>query len=1190
MKKFGRTWWGELWLNAFEGIDYSNRLPRGRSYAKPTRVLSMEIYGSDVSAEVQGRRPTPYDVDLSLKPLTTAQRQRLLDAIKDNPAAIGRLINGDLPPYIYELAKSNDIELLPTSWQSVEGFCSCPDWAVPCKHLAAVVYLLANEVDKDPFLIFRLHGMDLLDEIHALTGVAIQGEVFAPNPLKEQVAHNIQSTCTESSLRLLDLDLSVIPNLGDQILELLSKEPLFYGKDFHVVLEKQYKRTASWVTRFNLKSDDDPMQIRDFRGKSLVLQGSGAFSCVIDESGNKSHAKVDAWVDDLSRLRSLGVHAVNDRDAHAVFWYVLYRLAIWLLDRRAFVPQVLLFEANKAAIGWRAAMIDSSVTETLERLYECCPSELVLVEHRAGKQSRRRKLDQESQVGLALNALLTYFVRQAFGDKVGGNANEMIEQWFFTGSVFQFDWFGVADTPMMVQRWLNCLSLRDRKHQILLVVEEEDDSILKPDDPHVQEEDVSEIIETDVRIALDLKVQIEDTILSIAQVLTNDAVIANTANILSDLTFLASYFHDLERFLTSASENDTSRIEYGLEEFAPILLDSLPALELLGVKLVLPKSLHKLLRPKVNLSVSSASQSSAQSFLDLDKVMSFDWQIALGDIKISAEEFEQLVANVSGLVRIRDQYVLLDHDEVESIAKRIANLPTSLSSIELLKAHLTESLDDASIDIDASITKLLEGVTRSERLDIPKKLTAELREYQRSGFEWLANNARMGFGSILADDMGLGKTVQVITLLLHQKEQGELEKNGALVVVPTSLITNWRKELERFAKSLSVHTYYGPQRKMPKEPHDVVLASYGVVRSDIETLSKQRFRTLIVDEAQTIKNPTAQQTRAIKRVRADVRIALSGTPVENRLLDYWSIFDFAMRGYLGSKTAFVSKLAKPIEFRRDQTCLDRFRKLTGPFILRRLKTDKTIIKDLPDKFESDRFCTLTETQASLYQNTIDNLRESLEGAESQFERNGFLFKLITALKQICNAPSHFLHRAYAGVEESGKLALLVDILSEALDANEKVIIFTQYKQMGDLLAHCLKAEFGLEAPFLHGGLTRKQRDDKVEAFQNDSCVRAMILSLKAGGTGLNLTAANQVIHYDLWWNPAVETQATDRAFRIGQTKNVLVHRLLTENTFEERINKLLQSKRDLAELTVTDGELSISDLSNEQVQELVALG
>ena len=1149
----------------------------------------MEIDGTKVSARVQGRRRTPYKVALSLNPLKTTKRQRLLDAIKDNPHAIGKLINGDLPPYIYELAQSNDIELLPTSWQSVEGFCSCPDWAIPCKHLAAVVYLLSNEVDKDPFLIFRLHGMDLLDEIHALTGVAIQGEVFTPNPLKEQVAHNIQSTRDESSLRLLDLDLSVIPDLGDRILELLGKEPLFYGKDFHVVLEKQYKRTARWVAGFNLQSDDDPMQIRDFRGKSLVLDGGGTFACVIDESGDKSHATADAWIEDLSRLRSHGVHAVNDSDAYAVFWYVLYRLALWLLEQRAYIPQVLLFEPNEAAIGWRAATIDSSVTETLERLYECCPSRLVLVEHKVRKKLRPRRLDQKSQVDLALNALLTYFVRQAFGDKADVKANELIEQWFFTGSLFRFDWFGVADTPMMVQRWLNCLSLRDRTHQVLLIVQEEDDSILKPVDPDVQEEDVRGLIETDVRISLDLKVQIEDTIHSIAQVLTNEDIDANTANILSDLTFLASYFSDLERFLNSANENDAFRLEYGLEEFAPILLDSLPALELLGVKLVLPKSLNKLLRPKVNLRVSSSSQSSAQSFLELEQVMSFDWQIALGDTKLSAEEFKQLVANVSGLVRIRDQYVLLDHDEVASIAKRIANLPTSLSSLELLKAHLTESLDDASIDIDASIKKLFDEATRSERLDIPKKLTAELREYQQSGFEWLANNARLGFGSILADDMGLGKTVQVITLLLHQKEQGELEKNSALVVVPTSLITNWRKELERFANALSVHVYYGPQRKMPKEPHDVVLASYGVVRSDIETLSKQRFRTLIVDEAQNIKNPASKQTRAIKRIRADVRIALSGTPVENRLLDYWSIFDFTMRGYLGSKNAFVRKLATPIEFQRDQACLDLFRKLTGPFMLRRLKTDKTIIKDLPDKFESDRFCTLTDTQASLYQNTIDNLRESLEGVESQFERNGALFKLLTALKQICNAPSHFLHRAYAGSEESGKLALLVDILSEALDANEKVLIFTQYKQMGDLLVDCLKSEFGMETPFLHGQLSRKQRDDKVEAFQNDSRVRAMILSLKAGGTGLNLTAANQVIHYDLWWNPAVETQATDRAFRIGQTKNVLVHRLLTENTFEERINKMLQSKRGLAELTVTDGELSISDLSNEEIKELVAL-
>lgn len=1192
LKKFGRTWWGELWLNAFEGIDYSNRLPRGRSYAKPERVHSLEINGGKVSAEVQGRRRSPYKVAISLKPFNKTEKKRLLDAIKDNPHAIGKLLNGDLPSHIYQLAQRSKIELLPTAWRSVNGRCSCPDWAVPCKHLAAVVYLLSIEIDKNPFLIFELHGMDLLGEIQSLTGAITQSDAFYPNPFKEQEAVIKEPASEKSTLQLLELDLSVVRDLAERIFGLLTSEPLFYAKDFRSELQKQYKRTSRLVARFRGASDEDPMQIRDFRGKSLVLDEVGAFECVIDDHGNKSHATIDAWIDELACLRSTGAKSVNDGDAYAVFWYVLYRFAQVLLERNAYVPLVRVFSQKEATIGWQPASLDASVTETLERIYECCPSELVFIARQEKNSIHRRKPDQKSQVDIALSVLLSYGIRQAFGDKAAKNANELMQQWFFTGQLFRFEWFGVADTPIVVQRWLNCLSLRDREHQILLLVEEEEEADASLDYADMDDEEpaVRELITTQLQISLDLKIQIKDTLHTVAEIVSHEASIAGSAKILSDLTFLTSYLPDLEQFLRDADYSDDSKITYSLEEFAPVLLNSLPVLELLGVKLVLPKSLNKLLRPQLNLKVTKTAQGSARTFLDLQKVISFDWQIALGDVSVTPEEFRQLVSSVSGLVRIRDQYVLLNHDEVESIAKRIENLPPSLSSLELLKGHLTNELDDASIDIDRSIQKLLEESISSKQISIPKRLTADLRPYQRLGFEWLVHNARMGFGSILADDMGLGKTVQVIAFLLHQKEHQEIKNVDALVVLPTSLITNWRKELERFASSLTVHVYYGPQRKLPKKTYDVVLTSYGTLRSDVEILSKRKFRTFIVDEAQTIKNPTAQQTRAIKKIRADVRIALSGTPVENRLLDYWSIFDFTMRGYLGTKTAFQSKLATPIELERDQACLEKFRKLTAPFILRRLKTDKSIIKDLPEKIESDRFCTLTPDQASLYQNTIDSLEDSLADVESEFERSGYLFKLIMALKQICNAPSQFLHRAYSGSDESGKLALFVDILGEALEADEKVLVFSQFKQMGDLLVDCMKNEFGMETPFIHGQLSRKRRDENVEAFQNDSRVRAMILSLKAGGTGLNLTAASQVVHYDLWWNPAVETQATDRAYRIGQTKNVLVHRLLTENTFEERINEMLQSKRDLAEMTVTDGELSITDLSNDEIRELVALG
>ncbi|MEN0002565.1 MAG: DEAD/DEAH box helicase, partial [Bacteroidota bacterium] len=366
------------------------------------------------------------------------------------------------------------------------------------------------------------------------------------------------------------------------------------------------------------------------------------------------------------------------------------------------------------------------------------------------------------------------------------------------------------------------------------------------------------------------------------------------------------------------------------------------------------------------------------------------------------------------------------------------------------------------------------------------------------------------------------------------------------------------------------------------------ITTYGVVRSETSILQKQKWLAVVIDEAQNIKNPTTAQTKAVKKMKASVRIAMSGTPVENRLSEYWSIFDFSNKKYLGSLAKFKENFAKPIELERDQRQLERFRKITSPFILRRLKSDRSIIQDLPDKIEQDQFCELSPEQAALYQNVVDTTMKQVEEAEG-INRRGLILKLITALKQVCNHPAHFLKKGDVHTNLSGKTKLLIPLLRQTLDSGEKSLIFTQYQTMGNLLAQLLEAEFGIKPPFLHGGVSRKGRDAMVSDFQENRSTRIMLLSLKAGGTGLNLTAASNVIHYDLWWNPAVEAQATDRAYRIGQERNVLVHRFITQGTFEEKINKMLQSKKELANLTVSTGEKWIGELSNSELQSLIRL-
>lgn len=1180
--KFGRTWWGRLWLNSFIGIDFQNRIPRGRQYANPSRVPSLEIKRTTVTAPVQGRRRHPYRVKVSLPPFTKGERKRILRAVSSNPFVLGELLNGQLPQEIYKLAKKHYIDLLPKDWNSLNGTCSCPDWAVPCKHLAAVIYLLANEIDKNPFLIFRLHGMDLLAEVKKRSEVRDE-QLDQSGALEQPVSSDISLEPRQSPLPLLDLDLSAIPELGERLFTLLQERPLFHEKDFREILKSQYARTSLRVARLEPGLRDDAVDVRDYLGHTVYVDTFGTFVSSVDAAGEVIHKWQHDWIEDLFRLRTHGLQSVNEGDAHAVYWYVVFRVALKLLTQQAFVPRVVAYPSGESTIRWEAATIDGAITEILAQLYELCPVDMLRTE----QSKDHRSIEPKQQVDGILNLLLTHFISLAFHFAPQDDHEDAVQMWFFTGTRHKFEWFGTRDTPQVVQRWLNCLSFRDRQHRVLMFIQE-----LIPQGRHLVRHELAREglqISTDLLLGVTFKVERDMKVYSLAEIGAEATTIPDGPRILSDLAFLSTYFPDLSVLLQSSAGGGEDVRSYTFADFTPILLQVLPVLRLLGVHLILPKSLDLLLRPKLSVRVSRKSKQEVKSYLQLNDIVAFDWQVALGDTKVSQADFLRLVKSTRGLVQINGEYVFIDPDQADDLAARLDELPNSMSSMDILRAGLAEEFDEADVEVDDSFNELLSSIMQIDPVEIPQELCGTLRAYQRVGFQWLVKNATFGFGSLLADDMGLGKTIQVICFLLHQKTKGELKDSGALVVAPTSVLTNWRKEIERFAPSLNVKVYHGTAREATQLQSDVILTSYGVIRSDVDELKKNPFPTLVIDEAQNIKNPDAQQTKAVKQISAAFKIALSGTPVENRLLDYWSIFDFAMPRYLGSRNKFTNSFARPIELDRSQETLESFRKVTAPFILRRVKSDKSIISDLPDKIESNRFCSLTTEQAALYQKTVDDTMHKIDEAESKIKRNASVLNLMLRLKQICNSPSHFLKRDYTSTEESGKLSLFVDILGEALDADEKVLIFTQFAKMGEQLVTCVEAEFEFEPAFLHGGVSRKLRDKMIESFQNDSKSRAMVLSLKAGGTGVNLTAANQVVHYDLWWNPAVENQATDRAFRIGQTKNVLVHRLITENTFEERINEMIVEKKALAEMTVADGEISITEMSTEEIREIVEL-
>jgi len=603
-------------------------------------------------------------------------------------------------------------------------------------------------------------------------------------------------------------------------------------------------------------------------------------------------------------------------------------------------------------------------------------------------------------------------------------------------------------------------------------------------------------------------------------------------------------------------------------------------------------------------SSSTSSGASAASGFGLETLVDFTWQAALGGVELTADELEMLQKAAEakqGLVRIRGQWVEVGRAQLAAVLARVGRRGQATAA-EVLRAGLglgglglDEDVDDVEVvgvDADGWIGDLLDDAAtgRVEAVESPPGFEGDLRPYQQRGVGWLQFLGRLGLGACLADDMGLGKTAQLIGSLLVDEEGGP-----TLVVCPVSVLGNWQRELARFGPGLTVAAHHGGGRARSPgdfvdeaEAHDVVLTTYSLVHRDRDLLGEVAWGRVVLDEAQQIKNPGTKAARAIRGLAASRRVALTGTPVENHLVELWSIMQFLNPGLLGNVTSFRERFARPIESQRDPEAIERLGRLTAPFVLRRLKTDTSIIDDLPPKIETVARCPLTREQVSLYQSVVDDLLARAEDSEG-IERRGLVLAGITKLKQVCNHPAHFLGDGSKLIGRSGKLDRVDELVEEMVGAGDKSLIFTQFTAWGDRLAEHLRHRFGLECLWLHGGVQRKDRDAMVARFSESDGPPIMLLSLKAGGTGLNLTAATQVVHYDRWWNPAVEDQATDRAYRIGQTRTVQVHKMVSAGTIEERIDQLIAAKRDLAETVVGAGEQWLTELDTAELAAVVSL-
>ncbi|EOM74910.1 DEAD/DEAH box helicase [Rhodococcus rhodnii] len=625
-----------------------------------------------------------------------------------------------------------------------------------------------------------------------------------------------------------------------------------------------------------------------------------------------------------------------------------------------------------------------------------------------------------------------------------------------------------------------------------------------------------------------------------------------------------------------------------------------------GVVVLLPRA-WTVVAPSLRLKVSSpSSPATAESrTVGVDRIVDYEWELALGDVVLTEAELRRLADAKSGLVRLRGEWVQADPATLGRAAHFVAERHGSgdRAIVDLLASLLDDDARHLPIDeIRATgwAAELLDPAAEPAPTPRPPSLRAELRPYQQRGLDWLAFMSRCRLGAVLADDMGLGKTVQLLALLAHEHDvPGDEPPGPTLLVCPMSVVGNWQREAATFVPDLTVHVHHGVDRPTGDEfaaaagGAHLVVTTYHLLVRDLESLRGVPWRRVVLDEAQHIKNPRTAQARAARSIEARHRVALTGTPVENRLDELRSILDFANRGILGSDAMFRKRFVVPIEREQDSLAAARLRAVTAPFVLRRVKTDPSVIADLPDKVELTVRANLTEEQAALYQAVVDDMLATIRDAQGM-SRKGAVLAALTKLKQVCNHPAHFLKDGSAvtrrGRHRSGKLALVEDTLDAVLAEGDKALLFTQFREFGDLVAPYLAQRFGTEVPFLHGGVSKSARDGMVERFQDPSGPSLMLLSLKAGGTGLNLTAANHVVHLDRWWNPAVENQATDRAFRIGQRKDVQVRKLVCVGTVEERIDDMIASKTELAELAVGAGENWVTEMADDQLRDLLRLG
>ncbi|SOD13592.1 Helicase conserved C-terminal domain-containing protein [Fibrobacter sp. UWB16] len=1281
---YGKTWWANKWLSSILATASEQAVLQGLKFAARGQVTSIDIVDNRVISVVKGPNGGLHNNYIVFPKFSKESSEIFVSFLKQQPAELLALNNKALSPSLELLMSKSGLQLFDDPVKVNMG-CDCRDER-PCKYLVATFLKIAEQADKEPNVLFKIHGLDL-EFIKDYKPDAMEMEAPSETNLvrsfskatrlvgssaENETGNNAGISENADEKRAGDATTTRSAGDSDERAEQEARHAaeLSHAEDVSASLFGGYKGSGresqnsippKQLPTFDFKSWKDyshilPAMLQNFPKfcpagnfrKSFTDELESCHKFFTDfenfdafsEQFRVNNAKTFLMENEQLRLfhkpgwhwnfeQSMADKVINSNltvtnvmgalcclSAGNFSWHhysvrylhLMLQVAFYLVRTGAIYPQVFWIGKDVAQMRWLPAEMLPEILYIVADLEVTAPRELAWT----SKEEAFFEIAEPAEhiLSLFISQLLKF--ARKYKTPLKTNHGNLLS--FFFDSVSGKLANNAHAIPGKIQQWLSVYSCLGCRTQILFVCSEMDEDV-----------------------ALDVFVLDEDAArrTPLSELFENND--SRLLSIMSVLNGIADGFKPLDAYLERRASEPILMRGAELLEF---LQDCLKKLQLFGIQTEIPKNLLNIGKPKPKMRLQGSMSFGAFTAGDL---LDFDWEIAIGDENISAKEFLELAEQADGLLKYKSSYVQITEQDLQSIRDKIegksgadakgkkavreANGTDAESSAKngenegeileedsvpeitqakLVQACFTGECDNIPVEMASDFKQQFDAWRAETDIPLPANLNATLRPYQMRGYSWMYKNLEIGFGCILADDMGLGKTLQVITFLLKMKQEGKFAEKKAIVVMPAGLLCNWQVEIKKFAPELTFFAYHGGRRNLQKFNADVLLTTYATFRKDFAELDKHEWQTIIIDEAQNIKNADSEQSKLLRRMRAPMKIAMSGTPVENRLMEFWTIMDFANHGFFPSASEFREKFETPIQKNGNQIVAETFRKITAPFMLRRLKTDKSIISDLPDKIIQDEYAELTRSQAALYQKTLEHFMQELEmeqslsekanDAHALFKRKGIILQMILALKQICNHPATFLKglddnaaSQKSSKLESGKMQMLLDLLTSIQEQGEKTLIFTQFAEMGHLLKSTIESELGLRTHFYHGGCTQTQRSEMIQDFQENPDCKVLILSLKAGGTGLNLVAASQVIHYDLWWNPAIEAQATDRAFRIGQKRNVQVHRFITKGTFEEKINSLLETKKAIANLTVNAGETWLADMDDKQLAEVFCL-